>query len=111
MVIRRSGVFLVALDPTIGAEIRKTRPCVVISPDEMNRSLRTVVIAPMTRKRRSYPSRIPCRFRGKDGEIVLDQIRTVDATRLVQNLGRLDPRTAARVQDTLVEMFTPRGGP
>lgn len=105
VVTERFAVYLVNLDPTVGSEIRKTRPCVVISPDEMNRHIRTVIVAPMTTKGRAYPSRIACTFQGKRGEIVLDQIRTVDKTRLVRQLGRIDARTRTRVLDTLQEMF------
>lgn len=107
VVVSRSEVYLVALDPTLGSEIQKTRPCVVVSPDEMNRFLRTVIVAPMTSKGRSYPSRVPCRFEDKDGHVVLDQIRTVDAVRLVRRLGRLEPETMDRVLSTLSEMFAP----
>ena len=78
MVVERFDVFLVNLDPTVGSEIQKTRPCLVISPDEMNQAIATVIIAPMTTKGQRYPSRIVCNFQGKDGQIVLDQIRTVD---------------------------------
>lgn len=105
MVTERFAVYLVNLDPTVGSEIQKTRPCVVISPDEMNRHIRTVIVAPMTTKGKAYPSRIACTFQGKRGEIVLDQIRTVDKTRLVRQLGRIDARTRARVLETLQEMF------
>ena len=105
MVVRRFDVFLVNLDPTVGSEIRKTRPCVIISPDEMNRWIRTVIVAPMTTKGRDYPTRVPCRFQGKDGQIVLDQIRTVDKTRLVKKLGRLDEREQQEVLAVLAEMF------
>ena len=107
LVTERFAVYLVNLDPTIGSEIQKTRPCVVISPDEMNRHIRTVIVAPMTTKGKSYPSRVACTFQGKRGEIVLDQIRTVDKARLVRQLGRIDVRTRARVLDTLQEMFAP----
>jgi len=107
VVVRRFDVFLVNLDPTVGSEIRKTRPCVVISPDEMNRWIRTVIIAPMTTKKRDYPTRVVSRFQGKDGQIVLDQIRTVDKTRLVKKLGRLDEAEQRAVLDTLAEMFVP----
>ncbi len=82
VVVKHFNVFLVNLDPTIGSEIQKTRPCVVISPDEMNRYVATVIIAPMTTKGKTHPTRIACRFQGKDGQIVLDQIRTIDKTRL-----------------------------
>ena len=105
MVISRFEVHLVALDPTIGREIRKTRPCVVVSPDEMNHNIRTSIVAPMTAKGRAYPTRVPCRFGGKSGQVVLDQIRTVDQARLVKKLGRIDDRTAQRVLDVLQEMF------
>lgn len=105
MVARRFDVFLVGLDPTIGSEIRKTRPCVVISPDEMNEHIRTVIVAPMTTKGQSYPSRVPCTFRGKKGHIVLDQIRTIDRARLVQRLGRLTPSQSKSVLAVLQEMF------
>lgn len=105
VVASRFDVFLVALDPTIGSEIRKTRPCVVLSPDEMNHHIRTVIVAPMTRKGQAYPTRVPCRFRGRSGQVVLDQIRTVDAARLVRRRGRLDAATGDRVLNVLREMF------
>lgn len=105
MVIQRFDVYLVNLDPTIGSEIRKTRPCLVISPDEMNRWIRTMIVAPMTTKGQSYPSRVACKFEGKKGQIVLDQIRTVDKTRLVRKLGRIDQITQVSVLATLAEMF------
>jgi mRNA interferase MazF len=105
MVARRFGIYLVSLDPTVGSEISKTRPCVVVSPDEMNRNIRTVIIAPMTTAQKRYPTRVPCKFGGRVGEIVLDQIRTVDQSRLVKELGSLDPRTGARVTRVLLEMF------
>ena len=107
MVIRRFEVFLVNLDPTIGSEIQKTRPCLVISPDEMNQHLRTAIVAPMTTHGKQYPSRIPCTFRSKSGFVVLDQIRTVDKSRLVQRLGRLDRKAAKQVLERLAEIFAP----
>jgi mRNA interferase MazF len=107
MAVSRSEVYLAALDPVVGHEIRKTRPCVVISPDEMNHHLATVVIAPMTTKGRPYPSRIACRFGGKPGLVVLDQLRALDATRLVKRLGRLSQPTMSVVLSTLQEMFAP----
>lgn len=107
MAVGRFDVYLVNLDPTIGSEIRKTRPCVILSPDEMNRYIRTVIVAPMTTKGRSYPTRINCRFRGKLDQVVLDQIRTVDKERLVWKLGRLEKRTAAKVLGVPDEMFAP----
>lgn len=105
MVVRRFEVFLVSLDPTIGREIRKTRPCLVISPDEMNRYLDTVLAAPMTTRGRPYPTRIPCRFRGKAGFIALDQIRAVDRSRLIRRLGRMGPAVQDQVIAILAEMF------
>jgi mRNA interferase MazF len=105
LVAERFGVYLVKLDPTVGSEISKTRPCLVISPDEMNRHIRTVIVAPMTIKRRNYPTRIACRFAGRTGEVVLDQIRTVDQSRLTKKLGRIDQPTQAKVIATLAEMF------
>jgi len=107
VVASRFDVFLVNLDPTVGSEIRKTRPCVVISPDEMNRHIRTLIVAPMSRRGHAYPTRVPCRFRGKPGQVVLDQIRTVDSARLVRKRGRLDAGTGARVLGVLREMFAP----
>lgn len=105
MVVSRGDVYLVSLDPTLGSEIRKTRPCLVISPNEMNRHIRTVIVAPMTTKGRPYPSRIPCRLKGREGQVVLDQLRTVDKVRLVQRLGRISPRTSKAVLALLQEMF------
>jgi len=99
MVISRFEVHLVALDPTVGREIRKTRPCLVVSPDEMNHNIRTSIVAPMTTKGRGYPTRVSCRFGGKTGQIVLDQ------TRLVKTLGRIDAPTPRRPLDVLQEMF------
>ncbi|MFN6481798.1 MAG: type II toxin-antitoxin system PemK/MazF family toxin [Nostoc sp. DedQUE02] len=105
VVVNRFDVFLVNLDPTIGSEIQKTRPCVVISPDEMNKYIATVIVAPMTTKGQSYPTRVTCDFQGKDGQIVLDQIRTVDKARLVKKLGQIDSDEQKAVLDTLAEMF------
>lgn len=105
MEVARFDVCLVQLDPAKGSEIRKTRPCLVLSPDEMNRHLRTVIVAPMTTAGRGYPSRVPCRFQRKRGEVVLDQIRTVDKSRIVKRLGALDAPTSARVLALLAEMF------
>jgi mRNA interferase MazF len=107
MEVKRFDVHLATLDPATGGETRKTRPCVVVSPDEMNRHLRTVIVAPMTTVGRGYPSRVACRFRGKAGEIVLDQIRTVDKSRLVKRLGALDAATSRRVLALSSEMFAP----
>ena len=105
MVVKRFDVFLVNLDPTVGSEIQKTRPCVVISPDEMNRYIATVIIAPMTTKGKQYPTRVVCQFQGKNGQIVLDQIRTVDKNRLVKKLGRISPDEQKMLLDILAEMF------
>jgi mRNA interferase MazF len=107
VVVRRFDVFLVQLDPTIGSKIQKTRPGLIISPDEMNRCLRTVILAPMTTTSRSYPSRVACVFRGKAGQIVLDQLRTVDKARLVKRLGVLDESVQQEVLSTLAELFAP----
>ena len=105
VVVNRFDVFLVNLDPTVGSEIQKTRPCVVISPDEMNRYIATVIIAPMTTKGKTYPTRVVCQFQGKDGQIVLDQIRTIDKTRLIEKLGQIGLDEQRVVLDTLAEMF------
>ena len=102
----RFEVWLVTLDPMRGSEIRKTRPCVIVSPDEINRHVRTVIIAPMTTAARPYPTRVGVRFEGKEGQIALDQIRTVDKTRLVRSLGTISTATAREVCAVLVEMFT-----
>lgn len=105
MVVKRFDVFLVNLDPTIGSEIKKTRPCLIISPDEMNRYIKTVIIAPMTTKGRAYPTRVVCKFQGKEGQIILDQICTIDKSRLIRKLGQLKKETRTEVLDTLAEMF------
>jgi mRNA interferase MazF len=101
----RGDVHLVRLDPTIGSEIQKTRPCLVVSPDELNQYLRTVIIAPMTTAGRAYPWRVPCRFQRRSGFVALDQLRTVDAERLHRRLGRLTPQTITTVLQRLQEMF------
>ncbi|MBI3184976.1 MAG: type II toxin-antitoxin system PemK/MazF family toxin [Myxococcales bacterium] len=106
-VVARFEVYLVRLDPTQGSEMRKTRPCLVVSPDEMNRHIATVIVAPLTTKSRSYPTRVSVRFQGKLRQIVLDQIRTVDKTRLERRLGKLDAATAGLVLSVLAEMFAP----
>lgn len=105
MELNQYCVYLVNLDPTIGHEIKKTRPCLVISPNEMNRNLKTVMIAPMTTKSHEYPSRVGLRFAGKQAWIVLDQIRTVDRVRMVKELGRLDVRHVRKVKDVIKEML------
>lgn len=101
----RGDVHLVRLDPTVGSEVRKTRPCLVVSPDELNEHLRTVIVAPMTTGGHVYPWRVPCRFQNRAGFVALDQLRTVDGERLVKRLGRLSPGTTSTVLDTLQEMF------
>jgi len=103
--IARGDVHLIRLDPRHGSEIRKTRPCLVISPDELNDHLRTVIVAPMTTGGHAYPWRIACRFQSRSGFVALDQLRTVDSERLVKRLGRLAPATTTEVLETLREMF------
>jgi mRNA interferase MazF len=105
MVAKRFDVCLVNLDPTVGSEIQKTRPCLIISPDEMNTHIATVIVAPMTTRGREYPTRVPCRFEGKEGQVVLDQIRTVDRARLVKRLGRVPEETQKAVLAILAEML------
>jgi mRNA interferase MazF len=107
MVVARFDVFLVNLDPTLGHEIKKTQPCRIVSLDEMNRNIRTVIIAPMTTAGKDYPTRIPNAFHGKPGCIVLDQLRSVDKNRLVKKLGEVDAVTAEKTLRTLVKMFSP----
>jgi mRNA interferase MazF len=102
----RGQVYLVRLDPTLGSEIKKTRPCVVVSPDELNAHLRTVIVAPMTTGGRAYPWRPSCQFQHRTGFVALDQLRTVDAERLLKPLGRLDPETVVVVLQGLQEMFS-----
>ena len=106
MVINRFDVYIVVLDPTVGSEIQKTRPCLIISPDEMNRHIATVIVAPMTTKGRSYPTRVACTFQGKEGQVVLDQIRTVDKARLARKLGQINDETQNEVLSVLNEMFS-----
>ena len=101
----RGDVYLVSLDPTRGREIRKARPCVVVSPDELNLHLGTYLVAPMTTGGHAYPFRVGCRFQGKDGYVVLDQLRTVDGARLVRRLGKLTPVTLSKALGVLREMF------
>ncbi|NTW06708.1 MAG: type II toxin-antitoxin system PemK/MazF family toxin [Syntrophaceae bacterium] len=105
MVVNRFDVYLINLDPTIGSEIQKTRPCVIISPDEMNRHIHTVIVAPMTTAGREYPTRIKCEFKEKKGHIVLDQIRTIDKKRLIKKLGSLDSETQSKVISVLQRLF------
>ena len=105
MVVKRFDVYLVNLDSTLGSEIQKTRPCLIISPDEMNDNIATVIVAPMTTKGRDYPTRVNCQFQGKDGQVILDQIRTVDKIRLVKKLGKISASTQEEVLAVLMEMF------
>jgi mRNA interferase MazF len=105
VVVKRFDVYLVSLDPTVGVEIQKMRPCLIISPDEMNSYIQTVIIAPMTTKARNYPTRVACRFEGQDAQIVLDQLRTVDKSRLIKRLGRISSTTQRRVLSVLAELF------
>jgi mRNA interferase MazF len=99
--------FLTNLDPTVGSEIKKARPCLVVSPDEIKHNLRTIIVAPMTTRGHAYPSRVPCRFKGKRGQVVLDQIRTVDKARLIKKMGAMDAQTAVKVLNVLNEMIQP----
>jgi len=105
VVVRRFEVYLVVLDPTVGSEIRKTRPCVVVSPNSMNRYINTVIIAPMTTRGHDYPWRVPCRFQGRNGEIVVDQLRAVDKSRLVKRLGQVNSPVPKAVLAALAELF------
>jgi len=106
MEVKRFDVYLVNLDPTVDHEIKKSRPCLVISPDEMNRYISTVIVAPMTTKGRNYPTRVPCTFQGKEGQVVIDQLRTVDKIRLAKHLGKIDPDTQTHVFSVLSELFS-----
>jgi mRNA interferase MazF len=105
MVVNRFDVFLVNLDPAVLSEIKKTRPCLVISPDEMNRHIRTIIVAPMTTAGKDYPTRVSCTFKKKMGQIVLDQIRTIDKIRLIKELGVIDPDTQSEVISVLQRLF------
>jgi len=104
--VNRFDVYLVSLDPTLGSEIKKSRSCVVISPDEMNRALATIIVAPMTSTIRNYPTRVPVTFQSKHGEVVLDQIRIVDKQRLHKKLGSLRTNTGSKILDVLSLMFS-----
>ena len=101
----RFSIYFVNLDPTIGSEIKNTRPCVIISPNEMNYNISTVIIAPITSKLRNYPTRVPCKVEGKQGQIVLDQIRTMDKIRLFKKVDTLNKSTQAKVLNGLKKMF------
>jgi len=104
--VSRFEIYYVNLDPSIGSEIKKTRPCIIVSPNEMNRNISTVIIAPLTSKLRNYPTRIPCKVEGKQGQIVLDQIRTIDKSRLAKKIDTLTKTTQKKVLNVLVEMFS-----
>jgi len=106
MEMKRFDVLLISLDPTRGSEIKKTRPCLVISPDEMNRHLHTLIVAPMTTQGNVYPTRVQCVFKNQSGQIVLDQLRTIDRSRVIKNLGTIDKKTQSRVCKTLVNLFS-----
>ena len=106
MEYQRFEVYLINLDPTIGSEIKKTRPCVIISPNEMNNHISTVIIAPLTSRLRNYPTRVPCRVEGKQGQIVLDQIRTVDKSRLIKKITILNKPIQSKIISKLIEMFS-----
>lgn len=106
VVVRRYEVHLVSLDPTVGSEMKKTRPCVVVSPDEANEALHTVVVAPLTTTLRNYPTRVRTRFQGKTGEIAIDQLRALDRRRLARRLGTISPDTQRRLTATLLEFFS-----
>jgi mRNA interferase MazF len=103
--LARGDVYLIDLEPTRGSEIRKTRPCVVVSPDELNAHVRTFIVAPLTTGSHPYPFRVPCRFKGREGHIVLDQLRTIDQDRMVRHLGQISPAALQRVLAALQEMF------
>lgn len=105
--VDRFDVYLVVLDPAVGSEIPGAGPCLVVSPDEMNHCISTVIVAPMTTKGRPYPTRVPCLFEGKEGQLVLGQLRTVEKARLVRRLGRLTDDVQEAVLTTLAEMFAP----
>ena len=106
MVVKRAEIWLVSLNPTIGKEIQKTRPCMIISPDEANKYLDTVIVAPLTSSYKNYHSRVNCKFDGKEGQIVIDQIRSVDKVRLSKKLGMIDKSTSQKVFSLLQEYFS-----
>jgi len=106
MVVNRFDVCLINLDPTVGSEIKKIRPCLIISPDEMNHNIRTIIVAPMTTAGKDYPTRVRCTFKRKKGQIVLDQIRTIDKTRIIKKLGTIGPKTQLEVISVLQQLFS-----
>jgi len=105
MVVHQFDVYLINLDPDVGSEIQKTRPCLIVSPDEMNRYIRTVILAPLTTAGKDYPTRVSCKFKKKKGQIVLDQIRTIDKARLIKKLGSIDSQTQLEVISVLQRLF------
>ncbi|MBW2738113.1 MAG: type II toxin-antitoxin system PemK/MazF family toxin [Deltaproteobacteria bacterium] len=105
MVVNRFDVYLINLDTTVGPEIQKTRPCLIISPDEINKHIRTIIVAPMATAGKDYPTRISWNFKKKKGQIVLDQIRTIDKTRLIKKLGSINPETQLEVISVLQRLF------
>lgn len=107
MVIRRFEIYLVNFDPAVGSEMRKTRPCLVVSPNSMHDYIRTVIVAPLTSKGKLYPSRVPCHFQGQDGRIALDQIRTVDKSRMLKRLGKISSTAQHAVLESLAAIFAP----
>ncbi len=106
MEYQRFEVYLVILDPTVGSEIKKTRPCIIISPNEMNNHISTVIIAPLTSRLRNYPTRVPCKVEGKQGQVVLDQIRTVDKSRLIKKITTISKPVQNKITSKLLEMFS-----
>jgi len=106
MGVKRFEVYFIDLDPTVGSEIKKINPCVILSPDEVNRSLNTVIVAPLTSTIRNYPTRINCFIDGKNGQVVLDQLRAVDKIRLSRKLGKLDSKASSLILETLQELFS-----
>ena len=105
MDLKQYQIILVNLDPTIGSEIKKTRPCVIISPNEMNKYLRTVIIAPMTTTSKDYPTRVKIKHNGKTGWIVIDQIRTIDKQRIIRILGSLSSKETKKIKEVIKETF------
>jgi mRNA interferase MazF len=103
--VRRFDIWMISLDPVIGSEIRKTRPCVIVSPNEVNQHLKTVTVVPLTSSLKTYPTRVPIQFQNKQGEMAVDQIRSIDKARLLGRLGQLDQKTARRLCDLLVQTF------
>ncbi len=103
--VRRFDIWMISLDPVVGSEIRKTRPCVIVSPNEVNLHLKTVNVVPLTSSLKAYPTRVTIKFQNKQGEVAVDQIRSIDKVRLLGRLGQLDQKTARRLCDLLVQTF------